>query len=208
MDPNGEYASAFSDLGSKLRLFRVPPVSSGEQPLDVPAWLWSGHEWSAVAHAQPGAQRPLLLQGIRELKSGTSEKAPRAAVISRYLYSYSIRINSLLKTGVSAFSGSVRARFDCAGALTTIIEDCATFSVDQSLTEEQQAMVQRVRTAADTVIASRKSGEYFRDFTITDLETILSSVHEAIEALPEFESTVGISEDSPDYLTFDFFRTI
>ncbi|MFO0941561.1 MAG: ATP-binding protein [Pirellulales bacterium] len=100
---------------------------------------------------------------------------------------------------MSAFSGSVRARFECAGALTTIIEDCVIFSVDQSLTEEQQTKVQNVRTAADTVLASRKSGEYFRDFTITDLETVLSRVNEAIEALPEFESTVGISEDSPDY---------
>lgn len=70
LDPNGEYATAFADQGDKLRLFRVPPVAEGERPLDVPAWLWSGHEWTAVAHAQPGAQRPLLMQGLRELKSG------------------------------------------------------------------------------------------------------------------------------------------
>ena len=66
LDPNGEYARAFADRGDELRLFRVPPVAEGERPLDVPAWLWSGHEWTAVAHAQPGAQRPLLMQGLRE----------------------------------------------------------------------------------------------------------------------------------------------
>jgi len=53
LDPNGEYARAFADRGDELRLFRVPPVTGGERPLDVPAWLWSGHEWTAVAHAQP-----------------------------------------------------------------------------------------------------------------------------------------------------------
>ena len=89
LDPNGEYAKAFADQGDKLRLFRVPPVAVGERPLDVPAWLWSGHEWTAVAHAQPGAQRPLLMQGLRELKSGQMEGVPREAMIRRYLVSYS-----------------------------------------------------------------------------------------------------------------------
>ena len=76
LDPNGEYARAFDDLGDKARVFRVPPVTKGERELDVPAWLWSGHEWTAVAHAQPGAQRPLLFQGIRELKCGKMESVP------------------------------------------------------------------------------------------------------------------------------------
>src|SRR5215831_9373770 len=91
LDPNGEYATAFADQASKIRLFRVPPVSGTDRPLDVPAWLWNGHEWTAVAHAQPGAQRPLLMQGLRELKSGQSQGVPREAMIRRYLVSYSIR---------------------------------------------------------------------------------------------------------------------
>ena len=90
LDPNGEYSKAFADQGYKLRLFRVPPIAKGERPLDVPAWLWSGHEWTAVAHAQPGAQRPLLLQGLRELKAGQPADVPREATIRRYLRSYSI----------------------------------------------------------------------------------------------------------------------
>jgi hypothetical protein len=99
LDPNGEYATAFKDLGDRLRLFRVPPVAGNERPLDVPAWLWNGHEWTAVAHAQPGAQRPLLMQGVRELKSGRMEGAPREAMIRRYLLSYSARLAGMLSTG-------------------------------------------------------------------------------------------------------------
>jgi hypothetical protein len=85
LDPNGEYSRAFSDMGDQVRLFKVPPVSGGERPLDVPAWMWNGHEWTAVAHAQPGAQRPLLLQGLRELKSGRTEGVAREGIIRRYL---------------------------------------------------------------------------------------------------------------------------
>ena len=106
LDPNGEYAKAFADIGDKLRLFRVPPVVTGEHPLDVPAWLWSGHEWTAVAHAQPGAQRPLLMQGLRELKSGQMEGVSRDAMIRRYLMSYSTRISGKLNNGTQAFAGA------------------------------------------------------------------------------------------------------
>jgi hypothetical protein len=48
----------FADLVDKVRHFKVPPVdpTTNERPLDVPAWLWNGHEWTAVAHAQPRAR--------------------------------------------------------------------------------------------------------------------------------------------------------
>ena len=125
---NGEYATAFADQGNKLRLFRVPPVVKGERPLDVPAWLWSGHEWTAVAHAQPGAQRPLLMQGLRELKAGRTEGVPREAIIRRYLGSYSVRLSAMLNSGTHTFAGTPRARFECARLLETIASDCSQFS--------------------------------------------------------------------------------
>src|SRR5258708_3869816 len=128
LDPNGEYAKAFEDQGDKLRLFRVPPVVADERPLDVPAWLCGGHEWTAVAHAQPGAQRPLLMQGLRELKSGQTESVPREPSIPRDLLSYSTRISAMLNTGTQAFAGSAHPRFECAHLLERVAADCAEFS--------------------------------------------------------------------------------
>ena len=117
LDPNGEYATAFADQADNVRLFRVPPVAGDERALDVPAWLWNGHEWTAVAHAQPGAQRPLLMQGLRELKSGQTEGVPREAIIRRYLMSYALRLSAMLNLGTQAFAGAPRQRFDCARLL-------------------------------------------------------------------------------------------
>ena len=122
LDPNGEYSRAFADFGNGLRLFRVEPAE-GERALDVPAWLWNGHEWTAMAHAQPGAQRPLLMQGLRELKSGQAEGVSREAVVRRYLVSYSTRISALLNSGTQAFAGSVRSRFECARLLERLSSD-------------------------------------------------------------------------------------
>lgn len=128
LDPNGEYARAYEDLGDRVRLFRVPPVENADQPLDVPAWTWNGHEWTAVAHAQPGAQRPLLLQGIRDLKAGTAQGLPPDIVVRRYVASYAARLSGLLAQGSTAFAGSVPRRMDCARLLQGMQTDLQSFA--------------------------------------------------------------------------------
>ena len=68
LDPNGEYTRSFRDFG--MRLFRVEPEPETEKPLHVPAWLWNGAEWAAFTGAAPGAQRPVLFEALRLLRSG------------------------------------------------------------------------------------------------------------------------------------------
>ena len=199
LDPNGEYAKAFADQGDKLRLFRVPPVAAGERPLDVPAWLWSGHEWTAVAHAQPGAQRPLLMQGLRELKSGRMEGVPREAMIRRYLVSYSTRISAMLNTGTQTFAGAPRQRFECARMLETIASDCTQFSGE--VQEPTSANLAGIAATTTTVVNSRRSGQYFNDFAVTDLESVRAALDALVATLPDIGNAAPISEDAP--LFFD-----
>lgn len=197
LDPNGEYARAFADRGDDLRLFRVPPVAEGERPLDVPAWLWSGHEWTAVAHAQPGAQRPLLMQGLRELKAGQTEGVPREATIRRYLGSYSIRISAMLNTGTHAFAGAARARFECARLLGTIASDCSQFGGEDLVTTSDALAA--IATTITGIVDSRRSGDYFNDFAISDLETIRSALDTLAQTLPDIGPAALISEDAPQF---------
>jgi hypothetical protein len=197
LDPNGEYAKAFADMGDKLRLFRVPPVAAGEERLDVPAWLWSGHEWTAVAHAQPGAQRPLLMQGLRELKSGQMEGLPRAAIIHRYLLSYSIRISALLSLGTQAFAGAAAQRFNCAHLLEAIASDCEQFA--DEVEEPIKATLVTASEETTRIVNRRRSGTFFNDFTVGDLEFVRDTLRELCEALPDVPNTTPISEDAPLY---------
>lgn len=199
LDPNGEYAKAFADQGDKLRLFRVPPVAAGERPLDVPAWLWSGHEWTAVAHAQPGAQRPVLMQGLRELKSGQMEGVPREAMIRRYLVSYSTRISALLNTGTQAFAGGTRQRFECARLLETIASDCTQFAGE--VEEPTSTKLATIATTTTGVVDSRRSGNYFNDFAVADLESVRDALNTLAQTLPDMGNAAPISEDAP--LFFD-----
>jgi hypothetical protein len=197
LDPNGEYARAFADRGEELRLFRVPPVTGGERPLDVPAWLWSGHEWTAVAHAQPGAQRPLLMQGLRELKAGQTEGVPREAMIRRYLGSYSIRISAMLNSGTQAFAGAARARFECARLLETIASDCSQFGGEALGTAS--GTLTTISTTITGIVDSRRSGNYFNDFAISDLETIRDALDTLAQTLPDVGHAAIISEDAPQF---------
>lgn len=200
LDPNGEYAKAFKDQGDKSRLFRVPPVVTGERPLDIPAWLWSGHEWTAVAHAQPGAQRPLLMQGLRELKSGHMQGVPREAVMRRYLASYSTRISAMLNTGTQAFAGGARQRIECAHLLERITSDCSQFAGESS--GSTSTGLASVAATTTRVVNSRKSsGPYFNDFAVSDLESVRNALNALVQTLPDLGTTSPISEDAP--LFFD-----
>jgi hypothetical protein len=199
LDPNGEYAKAFEDQKASVRLFRVPPVGTGERELDVPAWLWNGHEWTAVAHAQPGAQRPLLMQGIRELKTGQVQGVPREAILRRYLGSYSVRVSALLNAGTQAFSGSTRPRMECGRLLEVITSDCMVFA--DEVQEPLRSALSSVGSITGAIVANRRSGQYFNDFAIADLEAVRSALDAITLTLPDIGQVGPTSEDAP--LFFD-----
>ena len=194
LDPNGEYAKAFADQG-QAAFVSCSSRSCGERPLDVPAWLWSGHEWTAVAHAQPGRAAPLLMQGLRELKSGQMEAYPREAMIRRYLVSYSTRISAMLNTGTLAFAGSARPRFECALCWKPSRPDCVQFA--EGADEPTRTELTTIATTTTTVVDRRRSGAYFNDFAITDLESVRDALNTLAQTLPDMGSAAPISEDAP-----------
>ncbi|MDD4972088.1 MAG: ATP-binding protein [Paludibacter sp.] len=73
LDPNGEYFDSFNDFGEKkIKKFRIKldDTETGFEQLKVPAWMWNSQEWINFSQAAPGAQRPLLLQSLVDLKKG------------------------------------------------------------------------------------------------------------------------------------------
>ncbi len=68
LDPNGEYANTFKDMG-KVRVFAVEP-SDGVEQLQVPLWFWNSAEWSAFTQASSKTQRPTLIQALRSVRDG------------------------------------------------------------------------------------------------------------------------------------------
>jgi len=195
LDPNGEYSTAFEDMGSRCRIFKVPPVSGDICALQVPAWMWNGHEWSCVAHAQPGVQRPLLMQGIRDLRAGQLTSLPRETQIRRYMVSYGVRVASML-ANPNSFAGTPRSRFDCARLLEAIANDSRVFA-EELLALGFAGGLQQLTQETNTIIESRRSGNFFNDFHVADLEAVRTRIQSIVASLPDNYSQAPVSEDTP-----------
>lgn len=71
LDPNGEYAKTFRDMG-KVRVFAVEPDPENDiAQLQIPLWFWNSAEWSAFTQASPKAQKPTLIQALRSVRDGS-----------------------------------------------------------------------------------------------------------------------------------------
>lgn len=198
LDPNGEYSKSFDGIGAGARVFRVAPVKEDENRLQVPAWMWSGYEWSAVANAQPGAQRPLLLQGIRELKNGQAAGLPEDVIVAGYVRSYYFRLRSMLAQGPGAFSDGHREKFSCAELLKSISEDLMLFS-ERVEHEGAQAVIVESATLAEEIEQRRLDGRFYRNFTVSEITALADKVAAALALLPDVPTPPSIGEDAPNW---------
>lgn len=197
LDPNGEYAKAFADRDTNVRVFRVPPIDelNGERPLRIPAWLWNGHEWTAVSFARPGAQRPLLLQALRELKNGELDGTPREAIVRRYIYSYRVMIDAMLAEGASRYAGSAGNRRQCGDLLDNIAADCGGMA--DTVNGEHRTTLQEISAAALGTANSRRSGEWFNAFSVQDIESVRDQLQRFVDLVEDAFAAAQITEDAP-----------
>jgi hypothetical protein len=152
LDPNGEYGQAFNDMGAAVRRFRVIPQGSQNSPatqggptwapLRVPAWLWNSHEWCSFASAAPGVQRPLLLQGLRNMRAGKTLKDDSNAKALRLFGSYKRMLESKIADGAKAFAEFPGTK-NVGMLLMRIAEDCTAYaqSADDGFLELAQTSV-------------------------------------------------------------------
>ncbi|AZO54753.1 MULTISPECIES: DUF87 domain-containing protein [unclassified Mesorhizobium] len=197
LDPNGEYAKAFADRDTNVRVFRVPPIDelNGERPLRIPAWLWNGHEWTAVSFARPGAQRPLLLQALRELKNGELDGTPREAIVRRYIYSYRVMIDAMLADGASRYAGSAGNRRQCGDLLDNIAADCGEMA--DTVDGEHRTTLQEISAAVLGTANSRRSGEWFNAFSVQDIESVRDQLQRFVDLVEDAFAAAQITEDAP-----------
>ena len=88
LDPNGEYATSFSDM-ENVRIYGVEKNERAHiEQLNIPIWLWNTAEWVSFAQASGKAQKPTLVQALRCVRDGQIEVAPTyRAEMRRFLRS-------------------------------------------------------------------------------------------------------------------------
>ncbi len=199
LDPNGEYSRAFADDPASVRVFRVPPLQGEEKALKVPAWLWNGAEWSTLSHAQPAVQRPLLLQGLRELKSGKQLDITPEAQVARLASSYRASIRSALANGRQEYTGFPGNK-NFGGILATLSADCEVWPGQIDVAHHDA--VGHVQATVDALIRAKlERGKYWTDFAAADLEELAASVEALLASLPADQADEHMHEDAP--LVFD-----
>ena len=84
LDPSGEYAKAFRDIGAQI--FRVSENPGELQPkngvedknqyeqLRVPLWFWNLEEWINFTQPSEGAQLPLLKEVLKKMKTNKAQE--------------------------------------------------------------------------------------------------------------------------------------
>lgn len=200
LDPNGEYSHAFQDH-EQVRLFQVAPrEGQGIEPLLVPVWMWNSKEWSAFAHAAPGVQRPLLLQALRDVRSGArlAESAERQA--ARLIRSYRTLITARIAVGASGYQGFPE-NTRCGNQLRNLSTDALTHS-----TSVQGGLATSLRELGDAAIrltttrhwrSANTGSEGYNDFSETELRNIVTAIDNALGQLQEQPEDARISEDAP-----------
>jgi uncharacterized protein len=106
-------------------------------------------------------------------------------------------VSAMLNTGTQAFAGTPKARFECARLLETIASDCSQFGAED-LDSASDALA-AIATMIAEIVDSRRSGNYFNDFAISDLETIRKELDTLAYSLPDIGHATLANEDAPQF---------
>ena len=198
LDPNGEYAKAFADMPDRVRVFRP---GGDKNPFVLPAWMWNSHEWSAVTHAQPGAQRPMLMQALRNLRAGRVTREPVQVKVVRQIRLYLSKIMLFLadNTGASftGMPGKMNAGQTIAN-LASVIGAMQERAAEVSQKDALGALVDAANTLRQQRSNFGKNGtNYFNDFTVLDFEPFEALFATALATFPQVAMEDIASEDAP-----------
>lgn len=203
LDPNGEYAQAFSDGVIPARILAVGGAG-GAEPLTVPGWLWNGQEWAAFTAAAAGAQRPLLLRALRQLRNaGSTAATARTQAIRRYS-GYVRQLEQTFADVPQSVTGFPRNReFGnmLEGLLALTHSDEAGLSVFGAETASLIAAISALRTPVEATRSSRHwtstTSSGYNDFQPGDVQTVLAALRTLVQAHPIAVSHGEVSEDAP-----------
>ena len=201
LDPNGEYARAFSDGGTaQARIFAVDSNNS-ENALKVPLWFWNSAEWSSITRASPGVQRPLLRRALREVKAGRTDfiestYEEQNLALRRYLSSKLIQtradmLSNVIATDETKFGFRQRAILDDLGAKIAEFPNNHLTEVIEAISNSLQAKYGEFFNDQGKLV------EYYRAFSEVQVRPILRALQTSVDSLGGIVYPEGPDEDIP-----------
>src|SRR5690606_12487950 len=204
LDPNGEYFDAFNDLGSKkVRKFTIKLDDSDTdfEQLKIPAWMWNSQEWISFSQAAPGAQRPLLLQSLLNLKRGAEIGSSKKIRLNSFLKS---SCNSLVVYFASVPTGSRNPAFiEMCRVLENISSDLKMHR--QFVEIDELENYEKLISDFDIILANRSwaAGRY-NPFSFEDINSMHQLIDVYLKANGETITPIdSINPDTPTPFQLD-----
>jgi hypothetical protein len=200
LDPNGEYATAYADLPHCVRFFKP---GDEDNPFMLPAWMWNSHEWTAVTNAQPGAQRPILLQALRNLRAGRALREPLHIGIVRQVRLFRGRTLAYIADGSGSSYTDYIPLMNCCQAFTNLDQVMRDFhdriQDDDPAREEIDALSTAAQDFFDrhAVWNATANRRYYNAPNVAEFNAFLPLFDAVEAALPEVAHEEEISEDAP-----------
>lgn len=200
LDPNGEYSRAFEDIPERVRVFRP---GRGEQAFVLPAWMWNGHEWAAMSQAQPGAQRPLLMQALRHLRSGGALREPLHAQVVRQIRMFRSRTAAYIADGTGASYTDFVPLLNCCqlfNNLQAVMQDFADRTPDGHVSRPHlDALAERAGAFYNThaVRDGRRGRINYTAPNVAEFNSFLPLYDAVEESLPTVPLEEEVGEDTP-----------
>ena len=202
LDPNGEYFDAFNDLGSrKIRKFTIKfdETETEFEQLKIPAWLWNSQEWINFSQAAPGAQRPLLLQSLVDLKRGRQLGNSNIIRVHSFLNSSKLTLLTFLSNlpttatfpqfmGMISILQNISSDLDFHLSLIPTNDQPLSDAYSQLNTDFKQAMTKREWSS------NGRSG--FNSFSHQDITLMITGIDAVLSNIQSNE--VEISQINPD----------
>ena len=183
LDPNGEYADTFKDMGN----VRVFAVESGEQveQLQVPLWFWNSAEWSSFTQASAKTQRPLLRRALRDIKAGraifSTSKEEEELALRRYLSSRLISVRRDFRSGdIQTDESKFGFRLK---AIATDIQGKIAEHDENKLHDVLSAINSALASTHNSFVKDGKTIEYYRAFNEFHVQAIIAALEASVDTV-------------------------
>jgi len=193
LDPNGEYAKAFSGIG-KVRVYAIEP-DDGMKQLQVPLWFWNNAEWSAFTQASERAQRPLLRRALREMRNSSDVAEDTVFALRRKVSSILITLKAQVRNG-DTYEG-----WKFGPKLQVFCEDLQAFSREfiehREGLEFLAAEVQGLLTRPQQTYRKQNGQTGYSDFAASAVEALINYFQQFLSSIGGALYQEGPSEDAP-----------
>lgn len=200
LDPNGEYSRAFADSTNHVSVFRP---GGSDSPLTLPAWMWNSHEWTAVTQAQPGAQRPLLMQAIRNLRAGRALREPIYVAIVRQVRLFRSRVLAFIADGTGASYTEYVGMIACCQTYKNLAEVMRDFQGRVGVADQAREPLETLAAAAlqffdrHAVWNVQAQRHYYNAPNVAEFNTFVPLLENVEKALPPVALEEEVNEDAP-----------